>query len=1185
MGTDKESREKEDLQRVMSLLELTAKNQELAAQYLDLSKPADADLLNQVEHQSFQKLQSNTKRDLQDFLEVYKENNPELASRYVRLVAEIGRESAQSVLARFVRTYEYLGQILPPALQIALYANTAAWDAYYLKPFYLTSLIQAGRKNPELLVQAKQLCNKGITNTQMLLAALYLHSVRPAEGMEGRCCIPAQKDQRAAGDPMLAREMTDYLENGFINVIAVLFEQGFKPEGKDLETLQDFVRNSAPDAPIPKEVREILSGRRKYNNLVEFAAFLAFLAVEHSDRFVSVLRLTVALDYMNVKNQSLDQCLSVGEDWFGSHIAALEKYLEIPDDMYIRWALTNKQAGILERMAGKAPDAVCGVLKDVPADDKGYLRACIKTGNPQLYQAMEREFNENYHRAAAEQAVREYTVWQDEARRYLLGETEITDILSYAADWQKMDHYDDKRRSQNIHDYMIYGETQIYRRALVLECLRRITYYFNTYWVDAKLDQTEKTQYYKRWDKRQVNSILKLLDQEKVPPQYQIDFLGAAYHYSAGSDGEECRKEIAAYHTDWHQEWVQAAKSHFMEARSLAIQVMGIQWEAYRHELLSCASETSRETRELVFKILTAHQDFEQDLVNMLQSPRSEAREMAVSVLDSWGAEKYQEPLKMALGAEKTKKLRTMLQSILGEGSDKDSEPDGTEWSLEKIIQETLAGSWKRKLSWLPSDTLPKVHKRDGSEDSADILAAVLVSYADMKVLGINKEAQRLSAALNQTELECYIKEVYRFWLNDGAQAKRKWVLYAAAIHGGDTIVTELYTQIQDWPKNARGAIAAEAVKALALSPSQTALILVDQISRKFKYYQVKSAAAQALDYAAQQLGLTRDEMEDKIVPSLGFDEQMERIFDYGNRQFKVVLTPTLSLEVYDEKGKQLKNMPTPGKTDDAEQAKAANDAWKLLKKQLKTVVTNQKLRLEQALSTKRHWSTAQWKELYVKNPVMRQFAIGLIWGVYEDKNLSETFRYMEDGTFNTVDEEEYVLPENGSIGLVHPIELPEEILLAWKEQLSDYEITQPIEQLERSIFHVKEEEKEEMELTRFGGVVVNSLSLSGKLQNMGWYKGEVGDGGGFDTYYRYDGDKNAELDFSGDFIACSDTEVIVYGVHFAQAAGGSQQLSPCRLGEVDPRYFSETVLQLTRATAASTERRPYPDCKRRHWY
>ena len=201
----------------------------------------------------------------------------------------------------------------------------------------------------------------------------------------------------------------------------------------------------------------------------------------------------------------------------------------------------------------------------------------------------------------------------------------------------------------------------------------------------------------------------------------------------------------------------------------------------------------------------------------------------------------------------------------------------------------------------------------------------------------------------------------------------------------------------------------------------------------------------------------------------------------------------------------------------------------------------------------------------------------------------------MEDGTFNTVDEEEYILPEDALIGLVHPVELSEDILLAWKEQMSDYEIVQPIEQLDRPFFRVTEEEKEEIELTRFGGVVVNSLSLSGKLQNMGWYKGEVGDGGGFDTYYRYDYDKNAELIFSGDYIVCSDADVDIYEVHFAQTiasevsiegnvTGEALRLAPCKLGKVDPRYFSETVLQLTKATASSTERRPYPDCKRRRW-
>ena len=88
----------------------------------------------------------------------------------------------------------------------------------------------------------------------------------------------------------------------------------------------------------------------------------------------------------------------------------------------------------------------------------------------------------------------------------------------------------------------------------------------------------------------------------------------------------------------------------------------------------------------------------------------------------------------------------------------------------------------------------------------------------------------------------------------------------------------------------------------------------------------------------------------------------------------------------------------------------------------------------------------------------------------------------------------------------------------------------------------------------------------------------------------------NAELVFSGDGIVLSDMDVVVYEVHFEQTVtskvsiegavtGEALRLAPCKLGEVDPRYFSETVLQLKKATASSKERQPYPDCKRQYWY
>ena len=171
-----------------------------------------------------------------------------------------------------------------------------------------------------------------------------------------------------------------------------------------------------------------------------------------------------------------------------------------------------------------------------------------------------------------------------------------------------------------------------------------------------------------------------------------------------------------------------------------------------------------------------------------------------------------------------------------------------------------------------------------------------------------------LFRSLEPSELGAYAAELFNKWLETGAEAKKKWVLYAASVHGGTGIVDIFRHQIQEWPQHSRGALAAEAVKALALNGSSEALLYVDQISRKFKFRQVKTAAGEALEYAASELGITRAELEDRIVPNLGFDESLKRTFDYGTRSFSVYLTPALELEIFGESEKKLKNLPAPGK-------------------------------------------------------------------------------------------------------------------------------------------------------------------------------------------------------------------------------------------------------------------------------
>lgn len=724
----------------------------------------------------------------------------------------------------------------------------------------------------------------------------------------------------------------------------------------------------------------------------------------------------------------------------------------------------------------------------------------------------------------------------------------------------------------------------MYRRAVVLEGLCMRARYFNSYWTGK----------YREADRDIIGQILEIFEQEKLPVSYQIEALcgihDSIYQESARNRFiNECVMVLRLKRKDWGEELARLAKEGTALVRFLCIRVLDCFKDEYREVLLSCAQDSSKQVRELLVAVYEDHRDWEPEIRNMLGSKKSQEREMAVLVLKRWGADSYRTELETALAAEKSKKLRELIQDCLGVEGQK--EDQARERTGEQLIKELLKGGKKRKVSWVFDTPFPSVHTLDGAPVSEDHMAALLVSYADMNVPGINKDSMRLADELNKAELSEYMSLLFSKWLDQGAEAKKKWVLYAASIHGGEAIVPALHAQIQEWPKASRGAMAAEAVKALALNGSSTALLMVDQIARKFKFRQVKAAAGEALSYAAEQLGITREELEDRIVPNLGFDERMERTFDYGTRSFQVLLTSALELQVYDETGKKLKSLPAPGKKDEPEKAKAASDEFKLLKKQLKTVVTNQKLRLEQALSAERLWPADQWRELFVKNPVMHQFAIGLIWGLYENGALKDTFRYMEDGSFNAVDEEEYELPAEGLIGLIHPIELSGENLSEWKEQLSDYEVVQPIEQLDRPVYRITEEEKESRELTRFGGKLLNGLSLSGKLQGMGWYRGSVQDAGIYSTFYREDGALGVELEFSGCYVGDENDEVTVYGARFYKAgtvARGSyvydtiKKENEYKLREISPRYFSEIILQLTKATASSQEQLSYPECKGR---
>lgn len=360
-----------------------------------------------------------------------------------------------------------------------------------------------------------------------------------------------------------------------------------------------------------------------------------------------------------------------------------------------------------------------------------------------------------------------------------------------------------------------------------------------------------------------------------------------------------------------------------------------------------------------------------------------------------------------------------------------------------------------------------------------------------------------------------------------------------------------------------------------------------------------KLAADQKL---AADLGITLEELEDRNVPRVGFDDGRERRFDYGTRSFVVALdaiAPKITFAVFQlEKptaknagakkdshsdlvyGRKTTKLPKPGKNDNLDKAEAAQEEFKQMKKELNAVVKNQKKRLELALMTGRCWSVDAWMDLFGEHPIMRPLSFALVWGIYEGGQLVKSFRYRMDGLFYGVDGEAFELPGNARIGLVFPAELTKEERRAWQDQIwEDNMHEQPIGQLGLKTYVVHKQEAKKKDLVRCKGQFFLDEIFGEKLGKFGWHQGcPLDEHEFFNIYYREDPDAGlcVELHTSGN-TPWDNMEIKLYGARFYKAGtfdwethvyDEKDREKAIALADVPARYFSEVVRQIMEAAA-----------------
>ncbi|MFB9660444.1 DUF4132 domain-containing protein [Glycomyces mayteni] len=366
------------------------------------------------------------------------------------------------------------------------------------------------------------------------------------------------------------------------------------------------------------------------------------------------------------------------------------------------------------------------------------------------------------------------------------------------------------------------------------------------------------------------------------------------------------------------------------------------------------------------------------------------------------------------------------------------------------------------------------------AESVAHVLTVLALDSPEIPYAGVGVVAD----ACDPESLTAFSWAVFELWTAAGAPAKDSWAFSQLAHFADDGTVARLEALIRRWPGQGQHKRAVEGLERLGAIGTEISLRALHAISRKVEFRPLKKEAGRQIDLVAARLGLSPEQLADRLVPDFGLDGDL--VLDYGPRWFAVGFDERLVPFAVDSQGKRLARLPKPGKEDDPAKAEPAYQRFAQLKKDVRKVAAEQVRRLERAMAAQRTWTVPQFLEFFADHPLLRHLARRLVWEAVAGETVL-AFRIAEDETFADVDDETAVLPGDAAVRIAHPAALDR--LADWTQVFADYEVLQPFEQLGRPVLAFTEEELRTGRLERFAGRGI-SVGRVLALTKTGWFTG-----------------------------------------------------------------------------------------------
>ena len=456
---------------------------------------------------------------------------------------------------------------------------------------------------------------------------------------------------------------------------------------------------------------------------------------------------------------------------------------------------------------------------------------------------------------------------------------------------------------------------------------------------------------------------------------------------------------------------------------------------------------------------------------------------------------------------------------------------------------------------WLAQDTLPKYSQTEAEQLADKQLAQTLQSvkkypqyYPDFNANQARKNF------LNQLLNEC---------LASANPTKGILAVAGACCEAGAVPIVERY--LKKWYGH-RMAQCKALIQMLSWVEHPLAIQLILSVATRFRTKAIQQEAARYADLIAERNNWTREEMADRTIPNAGFERDGRQTVDYGQRQFTVRLLDDFSIQIENQDGKVVKELPPASKLEDEAEVKEIKKDFSAAKKELQQVLKFQKERLYEAMCLQRQWRYEDWNLYLNSHPIVGRYCQRLVWLAFRDKALAASFRPMNDQSLTDYNDEPVLLEPDDLIQIGHQAFLPVQDAMKWRESLKDYEVESLFEQFGRQSFALDEQSGKETEVKAFRGHLVKSFKLRSRANKLGYTRGQAEDAGWFYTYHKtFPGLKlQAVIQFTGNGLPEEDRIVALESFYFTALREDAQEgslysLRPLRLSTIPGVLLSET--------------------------